>query len=132
MVRRRERQRGFVLAAALALAVLYFLLMELILMDASRALSEAQRFRSRTVAAALAENGAELAAQSIVDHGGANIKLSDAQGDVTGTLVRTGPQFELKGSGVTKGVVPQSAKVVVQGRINSDNTIEIDYTIHSQ
>src|SRR5579864_1105782 len=106
----RKRQRGFVLAVALSLAVLYFLLMELILIDSSRALAEAQRFRSRTVAAALAENGAELAAQDIVNRGSATIAATDAQGDTTGSLMRNGNDFELKGSGTTKGVLPEAAK----------------------
>ena len=129
----KKRQRGFVLAAALALAVLYFLLMELILIDSSRALAEAQRFRSRTVVAALAENGAELAAQDMVNRAGANITTTDPQWNVTGSLVRTGDQFELKGNARTLGVVPVTAKVLVQGRINpSTHQIEIDYTVHSQ
>jgi hypothetical protein len=55
--RARTAERGFVLGMAMVIAVLYFLLMELLLIDSSRALGEAQRFRSRVVAAALAENG---------------------------------------------------------------------------
>ena len=132
MVRRRRQQRGFVLVAALALAILYFMLMELILMDSSRALVEAQRFRSRTVAAALAENGAELAAQALVSSGGSNVTVNNDLANVTGTVKRFGNQFELDGFARTKEVIPQTAHVTVQGRINADNTIEIDYTIHTQ
>src|SRR6266545_5727430 len=62
----RQRQRGFVLISALVLSVLYFALMELLLIDSSRALNEAQRFRARVVAGALAESGAELAALQMV------------------------------------------------------------------
>lgn len=128
----KKSQRGFVLAAALSLAVLYFLLMELVLIDSSRALAEAQRFRSRTVAAAMAENGAELAAQDMIDQNSANVTATNAEGIATGSLARNGNQFVLKGSGRTKGVVPQTADVVVQGTINTDKTIVIDYTEHSQ
>ena len=132
-MRTHKRERGFVLVAALALAILYFMLMELVLMDASRALGEAQRFRSRTVAAVLAENGAELAAQDIVNRGGANVVVTDSQGDVTGTLRHNGNAFEIEGTGRTKGVVPQSARVVLQGRIDpTTNAIEIDFSDHSQ
>ena len=41
-------ERGIVLVDALVLAVLYFALMELMMVDASRSLQEAQRFRART------------------------------------------------------------------------------------
>jgi len=129
---KRRSQRGFVLVAALALAILYFLLMELVLIDSSRALAEAQRFRSRTVAAALAENGAELAAQQIAAHGGTKVTTTDAQGDVTGSINWNGDQFRLDGAGTTKGVIPQSAHVMVQGQVKADATIEIDYTVHTQ
>lgn len=129
----RNSQRGFVLIAALALAILYFMLMELILMDSSLAQAEAQQYKARVTAAALAENGAELAAQDIANRGGANVVVNDPKFDVTGTLRRNGPSFELEGTAKTKEVKPQVARVTVQGRINPQtNTIEIDYTIHSQ
>ena len=48
--RDRTSERGFVLAAAIILAVLYLGLIELLLLDGTRALQEAQRFRSRIVA----------------------------------------------------------------------------------
>src|SRR5215213_2449819 len=60
--RARTSERGFALIAALTLALLYFALMELILIDSSRSLAEAQRFRARIMAAAVAEDAAELAA----------------------------------------------------------------------
>ena len=47
-------EKGYVLISAIALAILYFGLMELMLIDSSRALVEAQRLRSRIVASALA------------------------------------------------------------------------------
>ena len=128
----RRNQRGFVLVAALVLAILYFALMQLVLVDASRALLEAQRFRSRTVAATLAENGAELAAQRLALGGGATVTINDPAYTVTGTARRVGNQFQLEGTASTKEVMPQTATVTVDGRVNADNTIEIDYTTHTQ
>jgi hypothetical protein len=131
-------QRGYVLISAIALAVLYFGLMELMLIDSSRALREAQRFRSRIVASALAESAAELAAAQMVTHPGASANASDEQGQMTGSLRVTGDpsqgpqQFEITGQGVTAGVAPVTASVRVQGRIVDGNHIAIDYTFHSQ
>lgn len=128
----KRRQRGFVLITALVLAVLYFMLMELVLIDSSRALAEAQKFRARTVAQALAENGAELAAQEIIARGGAKVEASDFQGTMSGRMTHTGNTFELEGEGHSTGILRQQSSVVVQGRIAPDGTIKIDYTIHSQ
>ena len=128
---RTTDQRGYVLISAIALAVLYFGLMELMLIDSSRALREAQRFRSRVVASALAESAAELAAAQMITRPGANANASDDQGQMTGVLRVSGSQFELTGQGVTAGVAPITASVRVQGRIEG-NHIAIDYTFHSQ
>ncbi len=130
----KSRQRGFVLITAIVLAVLYFALMELLLIESSRSLAEAQRFRARVVAATLAENGAELAALQIVN-GGAPPPLpaTDSQGTMNGTLRRVGVNFELVGTGRSAGVITQSSTVTIQGRIDpADGTIKIDYTNHGQ
>ena len=128
---RTTDQRGYVLISAIALAVLYFGMMELMLIDSSRALREAQRFRARVVASALAESAAELAAAQMVNRPGANANASDEQGQMTGVLRVAGNQFELTGQGVTSGVQPITASVRIQGRIEG-NHIAIDYTFHSQ
>jgi hypothetical protein len=128
---RTTEQRGYVLISAIALAILYFGLMELMLIDSSRALHEAQRFRSRVVASALAESAAELAAAQMIGRPSASATAQDDQGRMTGSLVTNGDQFELRGEGVTTGVSPVTATVRVQGRIQG-NHIAIDYTFHSQ
>jgi hypothetical protein len=127
----RRGQRGYVLISAIVLAILYFALMELMLIESSRALGEAQRFRSRLVAQTLAESAAELAAVRIVDRGGASVDAEDEQGKMTGRLTRTNTGFEITGKGTTTGVQPVTATVRVQGRING-NRVTIDYTYHSQ
>jgi hypothetical protein len=128
----KRRQRGFVLVGALVLSVLYFALMELLLIDSSRALHEAQRFRARIVAVTLAESGAELAANQMITRGSAVVNDSDFQGTMIGRLRRTGNNFEIDGEGTTIGVITQTSSVLVQGRIDPSGTVMIDYTAHTQ
>jgi hypothetical protein len=130
--RDRTSERGFVLAAAIILAVLYLALIELLLIDGTRALQEAQRFRSRIVALTLAENGAELAAAQLVNNANANVTIETSDGSITGTLLKAGENFELIGDATTKGVARQHAHVRVQGRVVDGTRVVIDYTTHSQ
>src|SRR5207249_3594957 len=81
-------QRGYVLISAIALAVLYFGLMELMLIDSSRALREAQRFRARVTSAALAESAAELSAAQMISRGSSSANAQDEQGTMNGALQR--------------------------------------------
>lgn len=129
---RTSSQRGFVLGAALLIAVLYFALMELLLLDSTRSLQEAQRFRARIVAATLAESAAELAAAGMITKPGGEAQGEDAQGTMVGKYVRSGCcSFELIGEATSKGVPPATAHVRLQGRI-VDNQVTIDYSTHSQ
>jgi ABC-type Na+ efflux pump permease subunit len=128
-------QRGYVLITAIVLAILYFALMELMLIDSSRSLQQAQRFRSRLVAQALAESAAELAAVNLVDRYGTNVDAEDEQGRMVGKLTRSANSFVLEGSGTTSGVMPVTATVRVQGSIvgsGKDAHVAIDYAFHSQ
>jgi hypothetical protein len=128
---RSRSQRGFVLAAALLIAVLYFALMELMMIDSTRSLQEAQRFRARIIAATLAENAVELAAAGMITKPGGEVQSEDAQGTMDGTLVRTGSNFELVGEASSKGVPPATAHVRLQGSITG-NQVTIDWSTHSQ
>ena len=123
-------QRGFALIAAIALAVLYFGLVELLLMDASRELAEARRFRAKVVAATLAENGAELAAAQMLTRNFFNDSYDDTQGTVRGTMRKDAAgQFEIVGTGETTGVIRTTASVRIYGRILG-NDVRIQYTMH--
>jgi len=128
---RTTEQRGYVLISAIALAILYFGLMELMLIDSSRALREAQRFRARVTSAALAESAAELSAAQMISGGSNSANAQDEQGTMNGALQRMSDQFELTGEGLTSGVPAVRASVRVQGRIEGSRVI-IDYTFHSQ
>lgn len=134
--RAHTTERGFALAMALIIAVLYFGLIELMLLDASRELAEARRFRARVVALTLAENGAELAAWHIVpatEVSSPASPLTDWQGSMTGTLMKntkTG-EFKIKGTGDATGVVEVHAAVEVDGKVVG-NEVHIYYTRHSQ
>ena len=128
---RTTNERGYVLISAIALAILYFGLMQLMLIDSSRALTEAQRFRARVVASALAENAAELAAANMVTQPGSTTTAQDDQGKMIGAITVNGNNFEIDAEGDAAGVVPVKATVRVQGRIIG-NHIAVDYTFHSQ
>ena len=133
--RTTERERGYVLISAIALAILYFALMELMLIDSSRALREAQRFRARVQAATLAESAAELAAVNIVNplQPPTPVNAEDDQGKMTATLQQIGGgQFLIDASAETTGVPSQKATVRVQGTVQPSGAIRIDYTFHSQ
>jgi hypothetical protein len=119
------------LITALVLAVLYFALMELMLIDASRALQEAQRFRARVVALTLAESGAELAAQDLMTRVSANVNTTDFQGSMSGRLTKAGDAFTIDGRGTAIGAMTQDASVELRGRIVG-LSIEIDYADHTQ
>jgi hypothetical protein len=128
---RTTNKRGYVLISAIALAILYFGLMELMLIDSSRAQREAQRFRARVVASALAENAAELVAANMVTQPGSTTTAQDDQGKMIGAISVNGNNFEIDAEGDAAGVVPVKATVRVQGRIVG-NHIAVDYTFHSQ
>jgi len=130
--RARTSERGFALAMALIVAVLYFGLIELMLYDASRELAEARRFRARIIALTLAENGAELAAQNLVTAPQASVSYSDWQGTISGKASKPTEQFTIDATGDATGIVKVHAKVYVQGRVDTNGHIHIDYTRHSQ
>jgi hypothetical protein len=128
---RTTNERGYVLISAIALAILYFGLMELMMIDSARALTEAQRFRARIIASTLAENAAELAAVNMVTQPGTTTAAQDDQGKMIGAIAVNGTDFQIDAEGDAAGVVPLKATVRVQGRIIG-NHIAVDYTFHSQ
>lgn len=132
--RARTSERGFALAIALIVAVLYFGLIQLLLFDGERELAEARRFRARIVAATLAENGAELAATNIKDSQTTGpVFINDEQGLQRGTMKKpsTGV-FVIEAEGETVGVIRQRATVKVFGQVTPAGEISINYTQHSQ
>jgi hypothetical protein len=119
------------------LAVLYFGLMELMLIDSSRALREAQRFRARIVATTLAESAAELAAAQLVTQRSANVNATDEQGTMTATMQRgaatttNGPiPFTIDANAQSTGVPPQKATVKIEGEVDG-TTVRVNYTHHT-
>jgi hypothetical protein len=121
-------------------AVLYFAMIELLMIDSSRELSQARLFRARVIAQTLAENGAELAAVQLADPSiaSSNVNATDAQGSIMGTMRKSmggGPGniqlFTLTGTGQTAGLVKARATVRISGRIVGQS-VRIDYTQHSQ
>lgn len=138
--RARTSERGFALAIAVALAVLYFGLIQLLMFDASQQLAEARRFRARIVALTLAENGAELAAAGITNPARAMYQgqWNDEFGNASGKMVKgaTDPStgattFTIMAEGAATGVAKQKATVALTGEVQG-NDVRITYTNHSQ
>lgn len=113
------------------LAILYFAMAELLLLDSSRELGEARRFRARIIAETLAENGAELAALNIVTSERAEAKADDWQGSIEGRMARrTDGSFDIEATGKTSGVTESKVRVLVRGRVVG-NDVRIQYTLHT-
>ena len=128
---RTTSESGFALIWAVGLALLFFMLIELMLIDSARELKEARRFRSRMVAQILAENGAELAAVHIGERERETPSAEDWQGKITGELTRI-PQsgnFLIVGTGETKGTEPAQARVDVEGVANG-GVVTVNFTVH--
>lgn len=135
-MRRRHAQRGYALITAIVLAVLYFGLIQLMLMESSRELAEARRFRARVVALTLAENAIELGAAGMLEGPTAPRTLTDDQGTmelmkrtVNGNAVAG--TFALEGRGEASGSVKVEATVYVKGRMENGRII-IEWSQHSQ
>ncbi len=106
------------LVSALVIAALYFGLIELTLLDSSRRLETAQRFRARIGARILAENGAELAAQNMANASSTSGEAELSDGVIEGRFERSGDTFVLYGRGSTSGVKRASAGIEIRGRID--------------
>lgn len=116
---------------AIVLAVLYFALIELLLLDSQRELGEARRFRARIVAETLAENAAEVAALQIVTRESVpEFAMPTEQGTLRGKMVKTAAgAFEIQGSGTTSGIDESTARVILRGRVVGTE-VKIQYSIH--
>jgi Tfp pilus assembly protein PilX len=129
--RARTRERGYALISAIALAVLYFAVMQLIMIDSSRVLREAQRFRSKIISHTLAENAAELAASQMMLTSVRNINAKDADGTMKGALNKSSSAFTISAEGTSYGAESRRATVRLQGRVDGTQ-IKVDYSFHSQ
>ncbi|HYC91280.1 MAG TPA: hypothetical protein VEO54_18815 [Thermoanaerobaculia bacterium] len=128
---RRSSERGYALISALVLAILYFAMVELLLIDSARELEAARRFRARIVAETLAENGVELAAVRLVLNERAEGTVEDWQGKVTARMAKQpGGQFDIVSEAHATGVTESKAKVLVRGRVLGGD-VKIQYTVHT-
>ena len=120
------------LIGALVVALLYFALLELMLIEAVQAMRASQRFRARVAAQVLAENAAEVVAHQLVFSSGKRVQIVDETGTMIAQSRRLiNDQFEIEASGMITGAVSQSATVAVFGRIQG-TSVRVDRTIHSQ
>jgi hypothetical protein len=114
--------------------VLFFMLIQLVLLDSARELSEARRFRARIVAVTLAENGAELSAALMRDRAASGIVgAEDWQGKMSGQMQKNpdSGEFTMWGEGETRGTVQAKARVEVKGTYDrTTNRVQIHFTVH--
>ena len=117
---------------AVVVAVLYFALIELLLLDSQRELAEARRFRARVVAETLAESAAELAAHQIVTRDStAKFSFQTGQGTIGGEMKKNAVTggFEIQGTGTSSGVTESTARVILYGRVDG-TSVWIQYSLH--
>ena len=134
---RTDDQRGFALISAVLLAALYFALMEVLLIDSTRSLREANHFRARVIAAAAAENAIEMAARKLSPIQAGIYNGEDAQSILSGAVNPIPNGFDLKGDATTKGSMTAHATVLIRGHLDASNpgqppVAHIDFSIHSQ
>ena len=108
------------------------MLIELMMIDASREMAEARRFRARIIALTLAESGAELAACQMIALPGATVNDEDAQGSISGQMNKVGNKFVIVGEGHSTGAEATSAYLRLEGRIDTDGRIVIEFSRHTQ
>lgn len=123
---------------AIVVAVLYFGLVELMLLDSARELGEARRFRARIVAETLAENAAELAARDLVKREATvPFNIDTEQGTISGKMTKTGSKvagernFEIHGEGVSGGITESRVRVTLRGVVvEATKEVKIRYVFH--
>jgi Tfp pilus assembly protein PilX len=136
--RARTSERGFALAMAVIVAVLYFGMIELMMLDSSRELAAARRFRARIVAQTLAENAAEGAALRIVTEEPKRFEAENDQGTMAGKASKSPPALDgtrrivIQAEGESSGLESSRATVWLEGWIYSGGNIEIEYARHTQ
>jgi Tfp pilus assembly protein PilX len=138
--RARTTERGFALVIALVLALLYFGLIELLMIDSSRELAAARRFRARILAETLAENAAEGAALRIADETVTWTKFerTDDQGRMEGEMRKSGQSYVITGTGISAGLESTRVSVRLQGQVVPPATptgptkITIEFARHTQ
>jgi hypothetical protein len=127
-----KAERGFALITALVVAILFFGFLELLLLESSEAFRAASRFRARTIAQTLAENAAELAVRNMLAGGASEADLAVPGGSMKATYVLLpGGGFRVDAFGMSSGVMPSTASVIVIGHFNG-SAIQVTGTIHSQ
>lgn len=141
--RARTSERGYALAMAVILAVLYFGMIELLMLDSSQELREARRFRARVIALTMAENGAERAAANFVNMPGMSLPAQSDEndaGEYSWQLMKSAPgaeysTFDIIGTAKTKGLNSVRARVLVRGRIVENSVpkkVQVFFTSHTQ
>lgn len=121
-------QRGYALISAIILAILYIALINLLLIDSTRELKEAQRFRAQIMAQTLAENAIELGAESLMTRYMSRDKKETAMGEASWRMERdpSNGTFDIRGEGTSKGVMNVKTVARIRGKITPTGDISIE------
>lgn len=115
---RARNSRGYILVTVLVVGLVYFGLMEIILIETVQAHRQAQQFRSRVIAAAAAENAAELAAVDMINSSTNAVEEEDRQSAMEAEYARRpDDSFEITATARTRGIWKTAASVYLEGRI---------------
>jgi S1-C subfamily serine protease len=124
----RGREAGFTVVAALLIAILFFGLIGLLLVESAEAYRNAQRFRARVTAFVMAGNAVEIAAAGIVSGAAHRVDVEIDGYQLTAEVQRAGERFVITAASVRSGG-GAGASVRVEGRVVG-SSIEVFRTLH--
>jgi hypothetical protein len=125
-------RRGFVLITVLVLALLFFAMMELMLIESTQAMRGATRYRARVMAQAMAENAVELVAHDLLNGIGKSVTTETEDGLMSGTLEHfPDGTFRITAFAETAGALTHRATVEVRGTVSGPEVV-VTRTRHSQ
>jgi type II secretory pathway component PulK len=126
-LRRGRGERGIALVSVLIVALLYFAFLALLLAESTEAFRSAERFRARTVARVMADNGAELAASNMIAIAGQEVSGETDEGSMSGTyrrsLTEAGDRFEIVARGESTGPGDAEAWIRINGYIAGNDVV---------
>lgn len=126
-LRRGRGERGIALVSVLIVALLYFAFLALLLAESTEAFRSAERFRARTVARVMADNGAELAASNMIAIAGQEVSGETDEGSMSGTyrrsLTEAGDRFEIVARGESTGAGDAEAWIRINGYIAGNDVV---------
>jgi len=119
--RARADSKGFAMISALVIALLYFALMQLVMVESILAYRQARSIASRTSLHVLAEDGVELVTRDFCTSGGSSVTLESGNASVSAKSRMIGGQrFEIESKATSAA---GTASIKLKGRMSGCNPI---------